>query len=200
MSHFNIQYLSTNQMWLSALGHGFSQLARTNPGWNYTLSTVHEAETTPDLYVLDLTMEKEWDVDRLPVNHSRLLILVQASQRKLIKQVLNESRCSLLCVDEHYFTFRDIVELCMRRKRFLSPFARALMSEQTHTHSAIQLTEAESKVLEYIRAGKSGVEMSQALFRSQKTISSHKRNIMRKFGVRDDLGLKQKLIALAESA
>ena len=68
----------------------------------------------------------------------------------------------------------------------------------TRYHSAVNVgqsvvfTQAENKILERILQGYTGVEMSAQLFRSQKTISSHKRSIMQKLGVHDDVALKKK--------
>lgn len=201
MSRYNVLYLSKRSVWFHAINQGFAQLARTNPGWSYSITTqVQDSAVTPNLYLLDLTGEKEVFTEAFPVANSRMLVLVRASQKRLIRQIQEETRCSILCVDEHYCNFRDIVEASVRGKRFMSGFIRELSVLQSAVADTISvsLTEAESKVLDFIRDGKNGVEISQALFRSQKTISSHKRNIMRKFGVRDDLGLKQKLLAMEE--
>lgn len=201
MALYNILYLSQQTIWFEAIKQGFEQLARTNPGWSYAISTTAQGvQPSPNIYLLDLTQEKEVVVTSFPVPGPRMLVMVHASQRRLIKQLFQESRCSILCVDEHYFNFREIIESSMRNKRFLSPFVREMTTQVPSLEENIVLTDAESKVLDFIREGKSGVEISQALFRSQKTISSHKRNIMRKYGVRDDLGLKKKLLVLAESA
>ncbi|MFG6652864.1 LuxR C-terminal-related transcriptional regulator [Scandinavium sp. M-37] len=200
MARYNICSLSRPTIWLDAINHGFEQLARMNPGWTWSMETgMVESEPAPHLYILDLTAQQSVYLESFPVSGPRMLILVHASQRRIIKQVYEQTRCSILCVDEHVFHFRDIIESSMRHKRFLSPFIREVTTEVAPSEEIILLTEAESKVLGFIREGKSGVEISQALFRSQKTVSSHKRNIMRKFGVRDDLGLKRKLLAMSES-
>lgn len=201
MSRYNILSLSHQTLWFDAIHLAFEQLARTNPGWSYSITTTEqENESAPNLYLLDLTTQQDVCVASFPVSGPRLLVMVHASQRRLIKQLFEECRCSILCVDEHYFNFRDIVELSMRNKRFLCPLIRDITAQVSPSEEIVILTDAESKVLDFIREGKNGVEISQALFRSQKTVSSHKRNIMRKFGVRDDLGLKKKLLALSEHA
>jgi DNA-binding NarL/FixJ family response regulator len=201
MAHYNIFYLSRPTVWFNAIHYGLEQLARTNPGWTYSIETnMQQGESVPNLYLLDLTAAEEVFVESFPVSGPRMLVLVRVSQRRLIRQLFEESRCSILCVDEYHFIFRDIIEASMRNKRFLSPFIHELTAQTQPAEEQVVLTDAECKVLEFIREGMSGIEISQALFRSQKTVSSHKRNIMRKLGVRDDLGLKKKLIAMAESA
>ncbi len=199
MIRYSVVNHSAQTVWSCALHYSFEQLARSNPGWTYSITThvtALENTTEPNLHLLDVTAEPDAVVNRFPVTGPRLLVLVHASQRKVIKQLLQSCHCSILCVDERIFNFREIIEASMRNKRFLSPFVRELMAQAASAEESIVLTEAESKVLDYIRDGMSGVEISLALFRSQKTVSSHKRSIMRKFGVRDDLGLKKKLLAL----
>lgn len=201
MATYNILSLSRPTLWFTALELGFAQLAKTNPGWTYSMTcNLQESELKPNLYLLDLTAEQVVYPESFPVSGPRMLVLVHASQRRMIKTLFDESRCSILCVDEYHFNFREIVEASVRNKRFISPFARELSLEIPQVDNTVPLTDAESKVLELIREGKNGVEISQLLFRSQKTISSHKRNIMRKLGVRDDLGLKQKLLAMEAHA
>ncbi|MGU3523009.1 helix-turn-helix domain-containing protein [Enterobacteriaceae bacterium C23F] len=198
MATYSILSFSPDSVWLRAMDLGFAHLARINPGWTYSLTTEQDNNPVPNLYILDLTNATEACVESFPVKNSRMLVLLRASQRRLIRKLHEESRCSVLCVDEYFFNYRDIVEASVRNKRFLSPYIRELTTMQPKSESTIELTAAESKVLTYIRDGLNGVEISEALFRSQKTVSSHKRNIMRKLGVRDDLGLKQKIQAMAE--
>jgi hypothetical protein len=47
------------------------------------------------------------------------------------------------------------------------------------------------KVLIGLKSGKTGIELSREMFRSQKTISTHKRKIMFKLGVKNDLQLRK---------
>ncbi|WP_206689005.1 LuxR C-terminal-related transcriptional regulator [Enterobacter asburiae] len=42
-----------------------------------------------------------------------------------------------------------------------------------------------------MKSGKTGIELSREMFRSQKTISTHKRKIMLKLGVKNDLELRK---------
>ncbi|MBF2788687.1 LuxR C-terminal-related transcriptional regulator [Enterobacter asburiae] len=42
-----------------------------------------------------------------------------------------------------------------------------------------------------LKSGKTGIELSREMFRSQKTISTHKRKIMLKLGVKNDLELRK---------
>ncbi|QKN81664.1 helix-turn-helix domain-containing protein [Scandinavium goeteborgense] len=200
MAHYNVVYLSRQTLWFHAVNCSLEQLSRTNPGWTYSMMTEMPAADTPiNLCLMDLTAEEDGDVALFPVTGSRMMVLVRATQRRLIK-ALQQKRCSILCVDEHYFNLREVIESSMRNKRFLSPFIRELTAQVPSAEHIVVLTEAENKVLNFIREGKNGVEISNAIVRSQKTVSSHKRNIMRKLGVCDDLSLKKKLLAMAESA
>jgi DNA-binding NarL/FixJ family response regulator len=193
MYSYYVHYSSPRNIWSEALSLGFDHLAASNPGWCWSVLPSDGESTPPNLSVLDLTTEQDIDISALPGSQGRLLVLVRATQKRVITALLTQSRCSLLCVDDHQFEIKDIVDCSHRHKRFLSPFVRSLKEGQAPKTSPVSLTETESKILAFIRDGKSGVEISRSLFRSQKTISSHKRNIMRKFGVSDDLALKRKL-------
>ncbi|MGN7790352.1 LuxR C-terminal-related transcriptional regulator [Enterobacter sp. 22452] len=194
MSHFHALYLSSSNIWFHALSLEFANLAKTNPGWSYSLSTPgYEASTEQKLWVIDFTDIKTASVSALPLNDPRMLVLVRGINKRLIHKLLTGSRCSLLCVDDPFFAARELVECCCRQKRFLSPFIRQLSLASPDAQVQVSLTETESKVLSFLREGKKSVDISKMLFRSQKTISSHKRNIMRKLGVDSDLAFKQKL-------
>jgi len=201
MSRFHILYLPPYNIWFYALNQEFAQLSKTNPGWSYTLMPPLAAESKkPELIVMDCTAEETVLLSVLPTNSSQLLVLVRASQKRLIHFLLAESRCSLLCVDEPQFAMRTLVEDTCKKKRFLSPHIRQILNANPLTQQPIFFTEAESTVLNLLQEGKKGIEISQVLFRSQKTVSTHKRNIMRKLGVRDDFSLKRKLKMIEEMA
>ena len=65
----------------------------------------------------------------------------------------------------------------MRKRRYLSPMMARITGKCAFQEPVI-FTPAEMSVIAYLRQGYSGVEIATRLFRSQKTISSHKRNIM----------------------
>lgn len=89
---------------------------------------------------------------------------------------------------------REIIQLTMKKKRYLSPMI-VRRSSATAPTEVVGFTPAESTVLNYLSKGWSGAEISKVLFRSEKTISTHKRNIMGKLGVKDDFELSQKIHA-----
>lgn len=194
MSCFHILYFSAQNLWFHALSHEFQHLAELNPGWSYSLLT-HETAATikPELTVIDLTTERLISASDLKISGPQQLVLVRASQRRHIHDLLVDSHCSLLCVDEPQFAIREVVECCCRQKRFLSPRIRQMLDTQPEKVQPVFFTEVEKKILALLRDGKKGIEISNTIFRSQKTISTHKRNIMRKLGVSDDFALKKKL-------
>lgn len=198
MSHFHVLYLSSRNIWFHALNQEFTNLAKTNSCWSYSLrSSEFTVSTEPQLQIIDFTgINNTALVSALPLDGPRLLVLVRMSHKHLIRELLFGHRCSLLCVDEHLFSVRDLVECCCRQKRFLSPLIRSLNFEQPDVH--VSLTKTENSILSLLREGKKGVDISKELNRSQKTISTHKRSIMRKLGVRSDLALKRKLQTLYE--
>ncbi|WP_449548638.1 helix-turn-helix domain-containing protein [Lelliottia amnigena] len=192
-----IRYVARNDIYLSGIRAALESIVSANPGWDCQLSPLSTlAQEEEHLIIIDATgCEKINDLSPVSVsvlNSKHTLVMVKAIQRWFIKKLLQQYSCSILCVDEINFQMRDIIQQTMENKRYLSP----LIIRQHHASSLAQpvvFTPAEYTVLEYLRKGCSGSEISKLLFRSEKTISSHKRNIMGKLGVRDDFELNSKI-------
>jgi len=192
-----IRYVARNDIYLSGIRAGLESIVSANPGWHCQLSPVSPlAQEEEHLIIIDATgCEKPSGLSPESVSvlsSKHTLVMVKAAQRLMIKNLLQQYRCSILCVDELNFQMRDIIQHTMENKRYLSP----LIIRQNHESALakpIVFTPAEMTVLEYLRKGCSGSEISKLLFRSEKTISSHKRNIMGKLGVRDDFELNSKI-------
>ncbi|WP_336994041.1 helix-turn-helix domain-containing protein [Lelliottia amnigena] len=192
-----IRYVARNDIYLSGIRAGLESIVSANPGWGCQLSPLSTlAQEEEHLIIIDATgCENTNDLSPMSVsvlNSKHTLVMVKAIQRWFIKKLLQQYSCSILCVDEINFQMRDIIQQTMENKRYLSP----LIIRQHDASSLAQpvvFTPAEYTVLEYLRKGCSGSEISKLLFRSEKTISSHKRNIMGKLGVRDDFELNSKI-------
>lgn len=192
-----IRYVARNDIYLSGIRAGLESLVGANPGWHCQLSPLSlVVEGEEHLIIIDATgceNSNTLSPESVSVlNSKHTLVMVKAIQRRFIKKLLQQYNCSILCVDELNFQMRDIIQQTMENRRYLSP----LIIRQHHAASLakpVVFTPAESTVLEYLRKGCSGSEISKLLFRSEKTISSHKRNIMGKLGVRDDFELNSKI-------
>lgn len=190
---FKIQYHIGNALYLSGVRSSLDTLASSNPHWGYqmmpgpacSLDDVH-------LKIVDFTVCKTLEDIRAHAapDTTRTLVLLKVNQKDLISALIKEHRYSILCVDEVHFQMRDVIEIVMKKKRYLSQYASRHQSIILPTEVVI-LTRTEHKVLSYLWEGRSGVDISKVLFRSEKTISTHKRSIMRKLNVTSDLELRK---------
>jgi len=194
---FNLRAEACNQTYLHGLTLSLNEMLNNNPDWSYRL-LCHDgcSQARPHLTVLDFTDYES--LEQVAPNENallkkengcRLLLLVNTDNKRLIEQLSEHYACSLLGVDERSFQIRDIVDASLRKHRYISPSVQQALKRQHVPENPIRLTSTEKKVLECMRNGKNGVQIAQHLFRSQKTISSHKRNIMKKLGVKDDFHL-----------
>lgn len=187
---YNIYSAVTNQTLQLGLINCLDTLRRQNPGWQYRFSENDDIHM--HLRILDFTAYElpehnpsEELVLTREVNPFQTLILLSSRQCMLARQLLQSCCCSLLCVDERQIHFREIIECSLYNKRYISPLFCGLQKAA----GRVTFTKAESRVLAALKEGCSGVEMAQKFHRSQKTISSHKRRIMHKLGVTNDVGL-----------
>lgn len=199
---FNLRSGVCNQTYLHGITLSLNEMLTHNPDWSYRLlchgNPTHEK---PHLTVLDFTSctsleQMRPDEYELLTNENghRLLLLVHADQGKVIGPLIRDYTCSLLNIHEHIFQARDIVEASLCKRRYISPSIEQSHQRLPSIAEHIPFTNAETKVLEHMKKGKNGVQIAKLLFRSQKTISSHKRNIMKKLDVKDDFHLKVKIL------
>lgn len=188
-----IDYLISNEIYLAGIRSSLDKLASTHPHWRYHMepsmqSPGYDAHMT--IYDLTECQTMEEYLSRSIPDKPRSLVLLRVHQKELISALVQTSRCSILCVDEVHFQMRELVETLMKKKRYLS---QLITRHQTISlpASSVELTRTESMVLNYIWEGRSGVDISKVLFRSEKTISTHKRSIMKKLNVSNDLELRK---------
>lgn len=169
-----------------------------NPDWKYELTRHDNAHLT----LLDFTAydtltdisAEEYESLCRP-GEGTALVMLSACQEKLAHQLMRSYRCSLLCVDERLLELRELIKHSMKKQRYISAhFLRLQEQEQEQENNITDgmiFTDAEKKVLIGLKSGKTGIELSREMFRSQKTISTHKRKIMFKLGVKNDLELRK---------
>lgn len=190
---YQIDYLISNEIYLAGIRSSLDKLASTHPHWHYQMvQWVPGAEYDARMTIYDLTESQtiEEYLSRSIPNKPRSLLLLRVHQKELISALVQTSRCSILCVDEVHFQMRELVETLMKKKRYLSQLVN-LHQTISLPPSLVALTRTESIVLDYLSEGRSGVDISKVLFRSEKTISTHKRSIMKKLNVTNDLELRK---------
>lgn len=195
-----IRYVACTDIYLSGIRGCLDNLASHHQGWSYQLSPLGLNDHA-NVVIVDGTQYKTMqDIPQSILSllqKKSTLVLVNAFQQVLAGRLEIECRCSLLCVDEMTFHLRDILDVTMRGKRYLSPLImrfRQKTSEETST----RLTLAEHRIMVFLKQGYSGVEIARLLYRSEKTVSSHKRRIMKKLGAKSDVELSQKINTLSK--
>ncbi|MDW3570462.1 LuxR C-terminal-related transcriptional regulator [Enterobacter asburiae] len=165
-----------------------------NPEWNYELTRHDNTRLT----LLDFTAyDTLTDVsaaeyeDLCRQGEGTALVMLTACQEKLAHQLMRSYRCSLLCVDERLLELRELIKYSMKKQRYISAHFLRLREQDNNITDGMIFTDAEKKVLSGLKNGKTGIELSREMFRSQKTISTHKRKIMLKLGVKNDLQLRK---------
>lgn len=193
MFTYQIRYFPCKGIYLSGFCQGLNELMSSNPNWQYCI----QPSSVPDdpaihLMIVDATgCESLCDLPLQALGalvRKRTLVFVNANQQALTTTLVKDFGCSVLCVDERSFRIREIIESTLKKKRYLSA------SVLCDPHSAspvkqITFTPAECSVLQHLRKGKTGAEIAKLLFRSEKTVSSHKRSIMRKLGTKTEIEL-----------
>lgn len=198
MFTYQVRYFPCNELYLSGLRHSLNTLSKNNPDWQYRMQPYLPGNAREsDLILVDATNTQQphdFSPEVLSMLYSRrTLVLVNAAQRELTATLITAFSCSVLCVDEPHYQLRDIIQGTLKKTRYLSPFTARVLQRQSSPFDSIIFTLAERRVLEHLRRGYSGVEIARLLFRSQKTVSSHKRNIMRKLGVKNDVELSRNI-------
>jgi DNA-binding NarL/FixJ family response regulator len=165
-----------------------------NPDWKYELTRQDNAHLT----LLDFTAyDTLTDISSAEYEslcrsgEGTALVMLSACQEKLAHQLMRSYRCSLLCVDERLLELRELIKHSMKKQRYISAHFLRLQEQENNITDGMIFTDAEKKVLIGLKSGKTGIELSREMFRSQKTISTHKRKIMFKLGVKNDLQLRK---------
>ena len=204
---FKIQYHIGNALYLAGVRSSLDKLASSNPQWGYQMASTNVCSADDaHLQIVDFTeCETLEDIHALAVPDTlRTLVLIKVNQKDLIPALIQDHLYSILCVDEVHFQMREVIERVMKKKRYLSQYATRHQTITLPTTTVV-LTRTERTVLGFLWEGRTGVDISKVLFRSEKTISTHKRSIMRKLNVTNDLELRKyirrddtKIVALVD--
>ncbi|MEQ0826541.1 helix-turn-helix domain-containing protein [Enterobacter dykesii] len=195
---YKIKSTLSNQTYLCGISTVLNQLLENNPKWSYLL--INKTQTVlngPHLTLIDLTgyqsIREITEESRKLIQKKKgykILVLLDSDQTALACTLQQFYSCSLLCVDEMHFHIRDVIESSLRKRRYRSAMIKKMIAKHTQQSKDVHFTPTEMRILSELHSGKKGAELSCELFRSQKTISSHKRRIMKKLGAKDDLSLK----------
>ncbi|MBF9771263.1 helix-turn-helix domain-containing protein [Enterobacter asburiae] len=195
---YKIQNNISNHIYLYGFTLALNELLKNDPELSYSLiNKTDPASEKTHLTLIDFTNYES--ISEITQEENKLiekkdgyktLVLLKGEQSALAYTLQKHYTCSMLCVDELQFHIGELVESCLKKRRFTSTMTVKMVEKYSQLYRNIHFTAAEKRILSGLHSGKRGTEISYELFRSQKTISSHKRRIMKKLGVKDDLSLK----------
>lgn len=188
----------SNNAYLYGITVALNNLLNTHPKWSYLLiNNQHTKQEEVHLTIVDFTnyekiseMTKEEEKLIQKENGYKTLVLLKSEQSALAYTLHQFYTCSLFCVDELHFHIRELIAHTLKKRRFTSMMIVKMVAKHIQTYRDIKFTAAETLILSEFHSGKTAIKISNEIFRSQKTISSHKRRIMKKLGAEDEFSLK----------
>jgi DNA-binding NarL/FixJ family response regulator len=130
----------------------------------------------PEVRVLTLTMENEKTVVRKAIQAGVSGFVIKTAGKEELKEAILK-----VAAGESYFheSIKDIVEKQAAAPD--QPLAQASL--------AGQLTSREIEILQLVAREFSNIQIGEKLFISPKTVETHRKNMMKKLGVKNTMGL-----------
>ncbi|MCU6306624.1 helix-turn-helix domain-containing protein [Enterobacter quasiroggenkampii] len=188
----------SDNTYLYGITVALNNLLKINPEWSYLLiNNKNTQQEEVHLTIIDFTSYEK--ISEITKEEEKLiqeekgyktLVLLNSEQSALAYTLHQFYTCSLFCVDELHFHIRELIEHTLKKRRFTSAMIVKMVEKHIQSYRDIKFTAAEMLILSGLYSGKTAVKISNEIFRSQKTISSHKRRIMKKLGAEDELSLK----------
>ncbi len=159
------------------------------------LETVMMAkELNPDVVVMDISMPKLNGIEatrQIKAHNSSIKILALSvhSRGSVVGQIIQAGASGYLPKSSSVKEFLKAIHSIMRNRTYISPKIMDSMVEYLQEEpvpkkmSLDLLTPREREVLDLIKNGKTTKEISSILYISEKTVESHRYQIMQKLGV-----------------
>jgi len=161
----------------------------------------------PDVVFLDISMP-EWNgiftleklQEHLP--ELRCIMLSMHNEKELINECIRKGASGYLnkdCTKEEFFEAINSTEIPYFSKRVLKELSGYGTEKESIDFPKVNLTNKETEILELICDGMTSKEIAAKLYLSQRTVETHKANIMQKFEVNSvgkliSIVLKNKLV------
>lgn len=148
----------------------------------------------PDLLLLDLSMPGKCGVDligHIKSLYPSLLILVLSMHNEVsvVLRAMKAGASGYICKDCSPKTLLEAIQKVVSTGKYLSPqMAEQLAYASTLTDAGgieHTLSERELEIFRLIVEGKSAGEIARQLFISDKTVSTHKSNLLSKLGLKN---------------
>jgi DNA-binding NarL/FixJ family response regulator len=182
---------------------GLGAILRTKPEYELVgeasdgLDTVRQVEKLkPDVLVLDLMMPGLNGIEVARQVHQRvpkttIVILSMSSDEAYVHEAVRAgARAYVLKEAGFEELMKAIKETLAGRRYFSPPITEASLREYADRVGAADspyesLTSREREVLQLTAEGLTGIEISERLFISPRTVETHRANLMRKLGLRN---------------
>ncbi len=159
-----------------------------------------------DLVILDLNLPDEDGLELIPqirkqFKNIKILVLTSYGDYKFVGQALKNGADGYLLKSNSEEDLIDAIEEVMSGNTYLAPGlhitppnGKKMISLKKSTYEdrfviKQKLTTREHEVLELITQAKNNKEIAKELFISDQTVGVHRKNIMRKLGVRNTINL-----------
>ena len=157
-------------------------------------------ELKVDLLLLDVSLPGMDGIDTMRMLHKtspglRVLAHSALSEIEYVNSMLIEGACGYLVKGGSMDEVVEAVDTSMHGGCYISPAARASLDRgYTHTKKRIDgeyvgLTSREREIIRLIALERTNMEIGAALFISDETVKSHRKNLMQKLNVRSAAGL-----------
>jgi len=154
-------------------------------------------ELTPDVVIMDITMP---DMNGIEATHQikttspgiKVVALSIHSDRRMVARMLAAGASAYLTKDSPFEELTRALRTVIGNQTYLSPpiadtvtkeYVRRLLKEDESSSPAPDLSEREREVLQLLAEGNSTKQVASELHVSDKTVETHRRQIMRKLNL-----------------
>ncbi|MGL5387366.1 MAG: helix-turn-helix transcriptional regulator [Enterobacterales bacterium] len=118
-----------------------------------------------------------------------LVVITEELPRHQLANLSRQSFISVLALQASESLLGQQLQQVLTGTQVISPLLVALTTSSTSSSELYRLTEAELQVIELLHAGYSVTQIASRLCRSVKTVSTHKRHLMHKLQVSNEIEL-----------
>ncbi len=126
----------------------------------------------------------------------KVLALTSHSDSATIKSSVSAGFDGYLLKIDGRKEIEDALKTVLRDEKYFSPKTQQVFFETQTNKNKVELTEREQEILQLIVEEKTTKEIAEILFLSEKTIETHRGNIMLKLEARNIAGMVRKAIML----
>ncbi len=124
----------------------------------------------------------------------KVIALTSHSDSVTIKSSINAGFDGYLLKIDSRDDIEKALKAVIKNEKYFSPKTQQVFFETQTTQSKAELTEREREILQLIVAEKTTKEIAECLYLSEKTIETHRSNLMLKLEVRNIAGMVKKAI------